>query len=494
MQNRKKHLLAFLLVWHKRFGVGLAILVILWAATGVLHPIMSWLNPKPIHKQASFVIANSQTPLLTLQNALQKHAIEDIEWARLIAFNQQPYYQIKQAQQTQALYIHAQTGATLQDGDARYAVLLAQYYTGKQAHQTPPQQQTQFDGDYPRNNQYLPVYKIDLEREGGLRAYIDPHTSTLAALMDDHKALMSQIFTGIHKWGWLPHGPITTWLASIALAMIALLALAGAVLYALLWKKLGLQKHPSVSRTWHRRLGLITLSSTLVFCVSGIWHLWAPTPALLSPQNSQPNVLNQAQLEGVPPIGVRVRAIAGQACLMQVPTPATQMESHHAHEHAAHAMPNQAVIWQALDGQHPCNGTQHAQTLGALATGLANPSVELQTHFNHDYGFFNKRLPVYKVAYPTNNQLTLYIDPITDTTVRAAHNPARLEGWVFAYLHKWSWLDDLGLPRIGRDSILMLFASLNIIVVGLGFASWLKRRRLRTMPKIGLKSDPPVCK
>lgn len=85
-------------------------------------------------------------------------------------------------------------------------------------------------------------------------------------------------------------------------------------------------------------------------------------------------------------------------------------------------------------------------------------SMSYLTEFDKkEYGFINKRLPVYKIT--TKNNERYFID--TQAALIASHlkQNDKIEGISFAILHKFMFLDFLGKPM--RDLII------SIIIIGL---------------------------
>ncbi|MFX5130564.1 hypothetical protein ABTC50_20585, partial [Acinetobacter baumannii] len=78
--------------------------------------------------------------------------------------------------------------------DADYATLLARHYLGdQQAAIKASRIITEFDDEYVYINRLLPVWRIDFDRPDGMRVYVDTGTAKLGAMVDDRKAMLSQI-------------------------------------------------------------------------------------------------------------------------------------------------------------------------------------------------------------------------------------------------------------------------------------------------------------
>src|SRR5690606_17568018 len=94
-----------------------------------------------------------------------------------------------------------------------------------------------------------------------------------------------------------------------------------------------------------------------------------------------------------------------------------------------------------------------AQALARHYAGSAArvTTAEPITRFGGEYGFINKRLPVWKIEFE-GSQRRWYVETGSGALALALDDRAALAGWVFAYVHKWSffkegWQDlrDLGM-------------------------------------------------
>jgi len=69
--------------------------------------------------------------------------------------------------------------------------------------------------------------------------------------------------------------------------------------------------------------------------------------------------------------------------------------------------------------------------------------VALVTQFEGEYGFFNKRLPVWRVAYDTPDHVAYYVETSSGALAALVRDCDRMEGWSFSTLHKFHWLGAL---------------------------------------------------
>lgn len=93
---------------------------------------------------------------------------------------------------------------------------------------------------------------------------------------------------------------------------------------------------------------------------------------------------------------------------------------------------------------------------------------------NREYGFVNKRLPVVKLEYNSSNSITYYIETSTSRLASVVSNSTRYEGYSFAVLHKFLFLDWAG--KNIRDFI-TVFSALGLLAVSvLGLILFIKTK------------------
>lgn len=95
--------------------------------------------------------------------------------------------------------------------------------------------------------------------------------------------------------------------------------------------------------------------------------------------------------------------------------------------------------------------------------------------FGGEYGFINKRLPVVKVDYATPDHLSVYVEPATGVIAAVVRDRDRIEGYSFANLHKWHFLDFAG--KDARDLASGAAALGVVLTTGLGLGLYVRRRR-----------------
>lgn len=161
--------------WHMRAGLWVALALMLWALSGLGHPVLSRFNPKP---QAFLppLAPLSLSGLLSPQAALQAAGLDRFQALRLWqADGENPVYRV--AARGKTYFAHAQVSHS-------------------------------FNNDYHYIDRLLlPAWEIGFDRPDGLRAYVDPASGRLATLTDRRKDWTGKLFRWMHSWSPIQPSP-----------------------------------------------------------------------------------------------------------------------------------------------------------------------------------------------------------------------------------------------------------------------------------------------
>lgn len=498
--------------YHRWIGLLAALPVILWGLSGLSHPVMTRLQPQPVVMTPPQGMLNGFSleqlaGVRPLAQLLQTSAMKKISRARLLNWQGEALWQITLPGQAERRYIRASDGALLPGLDEKIAVVLARHYAGEPTRVIRSVQLvTQFSSDYPYINRLLPVWRVEFTQGNHLRAFVETSPLRLATLDNDGKALFGKIFRSLHSWAFIKNETLRDGLMTLFLAAAFLCSAGGLWMYGFYWRKPESGERTASSRRWHRRLGLAAAVTTFTFTGSAILHLqWldkgsneqAPSAVdqslpvedlMLAPadlpvqENEQIEILpvaDQAMIRLSAPSSFMV----GKKGHAAMPAVAESPHEHHGHtadgQVAALKKPADARYFSARDGHGLVAGEEwQAKNLAATFAGVALDKItgaEQIRKFDGEYGFVNKRLPVWKVSVGTVDHLALYVETGTGIKAAEVNDRQRLEGLSFAYLHKWIFLDVIG--KNGRDFLLGLFALLNAVVACLGLVLWWRRLR-----------------
>lgn len=466
--------------WHRAIGLIALLPVIGWTLSGLSHPLMSnWLRPKIAREVYKPVLKQPIRPQMSLQQVLSKNGITQFRNFGLIHIGDAPFYQVL-GHDSVYHYFSAVDGAFVPDGDRRYALLLARYFTqDEKSGISSMTLQTSFDSEYPAINRLLPVWKVSFNRPDGMDVYIETGHNRLATFNNHTRKTLLSFFEQCHTWQFLEAigGPrLRMGLLLIAVTLMFISLLSGITVYGLFWNRFKTitQKQagkPGYSRNFlqrfHRRLGLAVSLVMLTFTVSAAFHLLVKWHNLPVKAKSYSQLINTGWL-----------AVSN----LQLPLPDSaikRMGIVQFNGHTYYQVLNTKKRTQYFDTQ---TGTELPNGDALFATALSRfyqpakqaatqpDSTTLITHFTTEYGFINKRLPVWKVSYAPNNDW--YIE--TSTAQLATHVAGidRAEGFSFIFLHKY-----FGMTWAGKDirDVVSMLAALGILVVALfGLASFIK--------------------
>lgn len=478
-----------LLSLHRSFGTVLGILVLLWALTGVLHPIMSATQPQPVKRmppsqQLDLHTAIPANQVLQQQNIQQFSALQTIQLTP-----EQVAYRILKPKQSIAEYYDSRTGQIIKNAEQFNVIRLANWYTGLSKQQVVSAQIiTSFSDDYPSVNRLLPVWRVNYDN--GLRAYVDPSQSRLATLSNDQKMWMAKIFHLGHTWTWGDQ-PWKGQSLIMQLALIGILCLVfmGFGLFYKIHNRKNHRLRQKPIRFLHRYLAVSLSTFILLWVISGFYHIWNKKPEIpvfnpifhaqdLSPDAWKRATQHPVQALSIVPIAFGLDRSHAAWLIQSTGKPQLQgsMTAANEHDHHRHSKDTAPAI-QMIDAQsaEDLDILKQSKNLAASYLNLSIHQLKQATwitSFGGEYGFINKRLPVVKVETSLSNQLRVYIEPSSGVIAAQVTQQDALEGFSFAYLHKWTWLP---IDKTLRDILLATIAGLIALLVILGFFIRAKR-------------------
>lgn len=483
--NSKVQRLKQLYKWHRIIGLMTVIPVIFWTFSGLMHPFMAhWFKPE-IPK--TFLVPRP-VPLdkITLEprEVLETAGLDQIRMIRLVQWNEGVFYQVESTE-GKMIYLDAQTGNRVENGDQAYAEYLARTFLEDQ--QSPVKSAsllTQFDGQYKYINRLLPVWQLDFDREDDMTIYVETSSDRLGTFNPTSRKAFIWFFSVFHNWSWL-EAISSTWVRTtvmlILLGIIVSSAVSGLVIYGFFWKRF---KSPTpansqgILRKYHRQIGLMTAFVTLTFAFSGAYQATSKyTPDVL-PEMVEKPLISTADLGiGLTDLNFPKEALINFGLV--------RMNTKTYYQVRQSLGKDKGATWEYYEtstGQHLNDGDRVYATYLAnlfesklgldLGSELKEEGKEL-TAFDHEYGFVFKRLPVQKLAFDTDSKNTLYIETGTSRLAASIADSDRARGLSFAVLHKYFLLDWAG--KNIRDGVMMLSALGVLVVTLFGLAIFIKR-------------------
>lgn len=467
-----------------------------WGLSGFGHPIMVWLSPRP-------VAFSAPTEKVDLANALapgeimRKAGIDEALEVRALTHGENNLYLIRQGEMSERRYFDVVSGAEMDGLDRARAESLARHYTGYW--ETPIKDATYltaFSDDYPDINRLLPVWRVTFDRDDGRAVYVDTGTGQLATIDNKARAIMRFIFVNVHTLDFLPRE--AAWARVLIIFVMVGSLWFAAVLGVALLIALKARKRQETSRKWHRIIGYAALFPALMFTSSGLYHLLHGASSDMSASNAiQPMPIAAAELtlppqayvqDSAPISGMNAVRGAGGAPLLRFALLREGSGNGGGGEHAHHQdhmkrlenQPQTLALWYHAHTAASVDGGAEAvaQSLAQEHLGIARDdilSTTPVTRFSSEYGFLNKRLPVWRLALKGAGDRRIFVDAANGVIASKVNAADMRELWVFDNLHKWQFMGFLG--RIPRDIISMIAVALVISMAAFGWILQLRRRR-----------------
>lgn len=488
--------------WHRIIGLITVIPVIFWTISGLMHPFMShWFKQTLPKEKLETSVLNKEQLKFSLQDILKENQITEFLNFRIVSFDKETFYQIKDTDR-RLRYFNSQTGKELKNGDILYAEFLARYFLDdKKSKITGIHIQSEFKQEYKYVNRLLPVFKVSFQRDDEMDVYVETLSGRLATYNDAHRKNFLWIFDVFHNWSFLDkiaNNSIRIMAMVSLLSVIILSALSGISIYGLLWKsfkKPQIQTSKNILKKYHRQIGIATAFVTLTFAFSGAYHaIMKFNPDTETGLSYEPVMKTKNINFDFLNLETDWERLNNASAIVLKKDTLLQLFYNKTEENKAEIIYYSASngklfqdgdiryskflankfsnVWQSEDVISPacCVKTSNTNQLPLFEVPLI--STEIVSSFTREYGFVNKRLPVIKLSYDTPDQDTYYIE--TSTSTLAAHiNSAKLtEGYSFAILHKFLFMDWAG--KNIRD-ISMLISALGVLIVSLfGLSIFLK--------------------
>ncbi|MGO4770090.1 PepSY domain-containing protein [Flavobacterium sp. W22_SRS_FK3] len=504
--------------WHRAIGLITIIPVIFWTLSGLMHPFMAhFFKPEIAHEKLEQQTINKKQLHFSIQEVLQKNELTHFKNFRIVTFNNKTYYQLKTII-GELWYFDTSTAEKLDNGDQKYAEWLSRYFLDDQKSAvTKSEVVTEFTSQYKYVNRYLPVYKLSFDRPDTMEVYVETSSGKLATYNPTSRQWFIWFFDTFHNWSFIDaisNNSIRIITMIFLLSTIGFSALSGILIYGLLWKQF--QKTDSLApkkglRKYHRQIGIWVSFFTLTFAFSGGYHAtikWSPytlsqmvyEPTFETKEIPLTNTtlnLNWSRFQNISLITLNDTIYFRCQLLKKEKFKTSKVDSTSKWNKKDDKKSEVVYINATTNKVVPNIDLQYAEFLAYYFTDGApkaaccemvetseepEPSLEnaklleskVITDFeSREYGFVNKRLPVVKLAYDTPEKTTYFIETATSRLAAKIKSSDMAEGYSFAILHKFLFMDWAG--KNIRD-LTMVLAALTILIVSiLGFILFLKK-------------------
>ena len=434
---------------HTRLAWVAGLVAMAWAATGFLHPIMSWTAPRPA-VQAPPAQTLPLSGLIAPGPLLAQAGLAETRQVRLADVEGSLVWFAATPEGGGRIALDARTGAPAPEAERTHAIALARHYAGLA--DTPVRSArliTAFSTDYPSVNRLLPVWEVTFDTPDALALYVDTGMDRLAAVTNTPRRILLSVFQNVHTLKFLERWePVRLAVITLLIGTVMAMTIAGAAML--------LSGRGRGMRRVHRALAWAALVPTLMFTGSGLFHLFMTNSLSPRPEPTA-SLFRTADLPPPPRAGNAMMRFGALAASAGPSGPLWRVEA--------------AGTGHYLGGAAGLTDADHARALAGAAPDAAVSRVE---RFGGDYGFINKRLPVWRVETADG---PVFVD-VREGLIAAsgvASPLARMEDWTFDTLHKWHFLDPLG--RRNRDYGTMAATLVILTTAGFGLALAARRRR-----------------
>lgn len=515
--------------WHRTLSLIISFPVLCWALSGFMHPVMTNIRPGIASQFYKAPVIDSSQIMVSLNQVFVNNRIDSFSNARIVQMGGQQFYQVMlKDDDSDIRYFSTKTGNLLTNGDQLYAQFLARQFlegaetkdsTGEEqpvepmamsAHDccimatmnimnsrgakiTDVEKITGFTGEYKYINRLLPVYKVSFGRKDGIRIYVETAGSRFSFAMDNKRAVFDKIFGWFHTWEWMNALGNTKYYIMVLLTAIGFSTTLMGLYIFFTTKTKKSNNTIAKARRRHRYTSLTASLFTLLFTFSGGYHAFDK----LIPKNQQPDHLPQRfAVKEVEGDVLKLFSLSGNTNIQQVSLaklynkPYWQLypESAKAAQDTRTdlmknepAKPTTAIYIDAATGSILENGEKTYLTyLASSFSGLPSTrikSMTMITMFDGEYGFINKRLPVWKVSYTEKGNERDYIETSSGVLSVKITDKDLAEGYSFSFLHKHHFMDWAG--KTTRDISTMFWAAMQVAMIIAGlvlYFTWKKRK------------------
>lgn len=362
---------------------------------------------------------------------------------------------------------------------------------------------TDFSEEYNEVNRLMPVYRVAFDRPDGIRIYVETTQDRFALAVDNRRAAFNRIFEYIHTYQWLGflgNGKQIVEFLLIGLAFVTTL-LGICIFFSTSSKRVPGNSYVRARRN-HRYTAIVISLFTLAFTFSGAFHALTKlkdTPrrqyvARFSAAGLRPDIAaltaaarssmgvgasgGSGVITGLSVVNIdgdrywQVRLLGGGDGASSKSYKKDLMRDMRA------SAPTVDYI-RVADGSVLRDGEQeYARWLAMRFSGRPASKVvstTLVTKFDRDYNFTDKRLPVWRVAYPTNHHERYYVETSSGALAVRVDDLDLIESYSFALLHKHEFLGGLG--KSVKDFSTMFWAAAQVLLVTLGLVLYVRHRR-----------------
>ena len=457
--------------WHRRLAYVMAVPLILWALSGLLHPMMSnWFKPDIANK---FLIPKAiELPQGALSIEAMTDGLGELHMVKLIKLGDDVTLLAITPDQAHH-YRNVLTGKEVIAAEEKYAEQLARAYMDDQESALVKITKiTEFGGSYSYISRFLPAYRVELDRADGLQVVVDPRNGKLATYDNFFRRQASVLFQWFHTWSFLGNRGSVLRVVVVSLMSFAAFLIAVSGLVSLFFMK-GERKMDK-KRRLHRWLGGLATIFFFMFSLSGFFHVvmklnYDDSTQWVSQQKVSPGELTHPLVD----IGKLIKRPIKELTIAQV--------GDVSYYRVALAGRETKIVYLNIKTLEELeNGEERYATALALEfSGYSESEVsdiEAITSFRNDYSFIFRRMPVWRVSFKGKEFWQYTVDTRDAHMSMRTSTPGLIEVLVFINLHKFHFIDPIS--KDARDWVLVAVMVLILSVSFLGVSLLVKKKKM----------------
>lgn len=472
--------------WHRKISIVIAFPVLVWAASGFIHPIMSSVRPVIETQQSPQFAIDSNSLKIPPDVALRGNNIHAFYNCRVIKLGNQFYYQVKKDTDSKPVYLSATDGKELKNGDELYAVFLANHFaSGKTLDIQSVNYTTGYTSDYNSINKLLPVYRVQFKRDDGICIYVDTQQSRFSYATNSMRSFLTRAFTLLHTWSWMGN---LTLLKIVVIALLMLLTFINGIIGLYIFFTTKTKKSNGNGtlkrRRNHRYTAVFASLFTLLFSFSGGVHILSQLQKdesgqviykqRISRSESNFDLRKIQQLIRLPVQDLSFVKMNGQVYLRVVALNKDKNSGSDLMKQMRVDTPE--IFFVGLPGYTILKngeGSYAGYLAGIyLQKNMHSPETAEITAFDDDYDFADKVLPVWKVS---DNKQTVYVETSTAKLRKVSGAFRKFDDYSFAFLHKHEFMMFAG--KTAKDFSTMFWAAAQIVMIAFGLVLYFKRKK-----------------
>lgn len=497
-----------LFVLHRWFGIGGALMVLVWYASGIgLHwrALPRVLTPEEQRRAGGEAFGVAEV-VRHFDDILAGTGTEPVREIQLRRAGSRLVYEVR-TEGGGSRILDARTGKSLAPITESFAREIASTFMPN----TPVRASVLMtQGDTYSSNLPMPLYRVTFDDHQGTHVYVSQNTASVLARARLPERLYFNFASIPHfltfNSGFVrSHEKLRHAALYVLNTLAALLVITGlSVVLMMIWRSgflEGIGRRQFLMRKWHYLVGVVFCVSTLLFVVSGYFLVVnggtppdavlarpAELHAILEPMNADtPNIRPVPEVLAAHSDRLQ-KALTSVTLKSVLGLPVYVFQDREGRRHAVRADTNRPL------SVNQSWARQMAEAF--LGRPVAVGQMEYVTEYDSYYYARDKRfppLPVYRMACDDPQETILYLSAATGEVVGRTDRTFRRRRWLVTALHTWDFPFLLNRPLL-RDAVVMVqvVGGLVLTLTGLYLGGvhclawwrrrWTERRTLRATP------------